>query len=164
MLSSLLLASAKPSFWFTAVVTMVPIAGFFLRQNWWRQKIALGLAMTLTAILVVWPERILSRKDEASQTFLPTMLFVMHADLIRDQMAEDLQENARLPYSREWLERVYSALNSEIVKSRTTNPGHYPVLSFDPEYLWFEPSSIVRQLSRDFGDVSTRCAFYRFYY
>src|SRR5207253_6409697 len=130
------LASAKPSFWFAAIVIMVPVTTFFLRSNWGRQKIALGLGIALIASLVLWPERILNREDEASQTFLPTMLFVTHADLIRDQMAADLKGNDSLPYSREWLERVYTALTSEIAKSQTKYPGHYPLLNFDPEYLW----------------------------
>jgi hypothetical protein len=165
VLTSFLLASAKPSFWFAAIVVMVPVTAFFFRQNWWRQKIALGLAIAVTAALVLWPERILSRKDAESQTFLPTMLFVIHADLIRDQMAEDLKENAHLPYSREWLERVYAVLNSEIGKSQTNYPGHYPSLKFNPEYLWFDPSSITTQLRREFGStVSALCDFYRFYY
>jgi len=165
VLTSLLLGSAKPSFWFAAIVVMVPVVAFFLRQNWWRQKIALGLAIAVTAALVLWPECILSRKDAESQTFLPTMLFVIHADLIRDQMAEDLKENAHLPYSREWLERVYAALDSEIGKSQTNYPGHYPSLKFNPEYLWFDPSSITTQLRREFGsNVSALCDFYRFYY
>jgi hypothetical protein len=165
VLTSLLLASAKPSFWFAAIVVMVPVTAFFLRSNWVRQKIALGLGMVLIASLVLWPERILSRKDEASQTFLPTMLFVIHADLIRDQMAADLKENASLPYSTDWLERVYVALNSEIAKSETNYPGHYPSLQFDPEYLWFDRSSITTQLRREFGsNISALCDFYRFYY
>jgi hypothetical protein len=163
--SALLLASARPNFWFVVIVVMVPVAALFVRRNCWRQKIALGLAIALTAVLVLWPERILSRKDQAGQTFLPTMLFVVHADLIRDQMAEDLKENARLPYSKKWLEHVYAALNREIAKSRTKDPGHYPSLNFDPDYLSFDPSSIATQLSREFGNnVAARCAFYRFYY
>jgi hypothetical protein len=121
--------------------------------------------MALIASLVLWPERILSRKDEASHTFLSTMLFVIHADLIRDQMATDLKEHAGLPYSTDWLERVYVALNSEIAKSQTNYPGHYPSLNFDPEYLWFDPSSITTQLRREFGsNVPALCDFYRFYY
>ena len=165
VLTSLLLASAKPSFWLAAIVVMVPFAVFFLRPNWVRQKIALGLGMALIASLVLRPEHILSRNDEESQTFLPTMLFVIHADLIRDQMAADLKENASLPYSTDWLERVYVALNSEIAKSKTNYPGHYPSLQFDPEYLWFDPSSITTQLRREFGsNISALCDFYRFYY
>ena len=163
--SSLLLASARPNLWFIVIVVMVPVAAFFVRRNWWRQKIALGIAIALIVMLVLWPERILSRKDRMSQTFLPTMLFVIHADLIRDQMAEDLKNNAQLPYPREWLEHVYTALNREIAKSQTKYPGHYPSLNFDPEYLWFEPDSIAAQLTREFGNnISAPCAFYRFYY
>ena len=163
--SSLLLASARPNFWFVVIVVMVPVGAFFVRQDWWRQKIALVIGIGVAATLVLWPERIFSREDEARQTFLPTMLFVMHADLIRDQMAADLKGNDSLPYSREWLERVHTALTSEITKSQTKYPGHYPSLNFDPEYLWFEPTSIVTQLSRDFGNnLSACCAFYRFYY
>jgi hypothetical protein len=163
--SSLLLASARPNLWFIVIVVMVPVAAFFVRRNWWRQKIALGLAIALIVMLVLWPERILSRKDRMSQTFLPTMLFVIHADLIRDQMAEDLKNNAQLPYPREWLEHVYTALNREIAKSQTKYLGHYPSLNFDPEYLWFEPDSIAAQVTREFGNnISARCAFYRFYY
>jgi hypothetical protein len=165
VLTLLLLASVRPSFWLAAIVVMVPLAVFFLRQNWWRQKIALGLATALTALLVLWPEHILGRKDRESQLFLPTMLFVIHADLIRDQMAADLKEKASLPYSMDWLEHVYLALNSEIAKSQANYPGHYPSLKFDPEYLWFNPSSITTQLRREFGsNVSALCTFYRFYY
>jgi hypothetical protein len=163
--SSFLLASVKPSFWFVTILVMIPVVVFFARPNWWRQKIALALASILAAALLLWPEQILSRKDPQSQTFLPTMLFVVHADLIRDQMAEDLRQNAPLPYSREWLARVHAALNAEITKSQTKYPEHYPSLNFNPEYLWFDPSSIAMQLSREFGrNVSGLCAFYRFYY
>ena len=165
VLSLLFLASARPSFWFTAIVVMVPLAAFFVRRNWWPQKIGLAVATVLSGMLVLWPEHVLSRNDEVSQTFLPTMLFVIHADLIRDQMAADLKENASLPFARDWLERVYTALNAEIVKSEIKYPGHYPSLKFDPEYLWFEPGSISTQLHREFGhNVSALCAFYRFYY
>src|SRR5438876_2018473 len=57
ILTSLLLASAKPSFWLAAIVVMVPVAAFFARRNWGRQKIALGLGMVLIASLVLWPDR-----------------------------------------------------------------------------------------------------------
>jgi hypothetical protein len=39
------------------------------------------------------------------------------------------------------------------------------LFGFDPEYLWFNDSSIAAQLRREFGNnISGRCAFYRFYY
>jgi len=165
VLTCFLLASVRPSFWLSTAIVAVPVVAFFLRRAWWPEKVALAVAILLSGALILWPEHLLSRKDRMSQTFLPTMLFVIHADLIRDQMAADLKENATLPYPREWLEGVYTRLNSEIAKSHAKNPTRYQSLNFDPEYLWFEPSSISGQLEREFGrDVSGLCAFYRFYY
>jgi len=165
VVSSLLLVSVKPSFGFVAIVALLPVGAFLLQRGWGREKIALSAAAALTAALLFLPEHFLARNDEISQTFLPTMLFVIHADLIRDQMAADLKEDAEVPYSRDWLERVHNALSAEIAKSHAANPRRYRLFGFDPEYLWFNDSSIAAQLRREFGNnVSGRCAFYRFYY
>src|SRR6266481_3401553 len=53
--SSLLLASVRGNFWFAAIIVMVPVVAFFLRQNWGRQKIGVGIAIVLSAMLVLWP-------------------------------------------------------------------------------------------------------------
>jgi len=90
---------------------------------------------------------------------------VNHADLIRDQIADDLQRGASVPYSREWLERVHAALRTEIAKSFTARPDHYWSFGFDPDYLMYNPDSIVTQLRREFGNNGPDpSAFYRFYY
>ena len=165
VVSSLLLVSVRPSFGFVAIVALLPVGALLLRKGLVREKIVLSVASAVTAALLFLPEHFLARNDEISQTFLPTMLFVMHADLIRDQMAADLKENAKVPYSRDWLERVHTALSAEIAKSHAADPGRYRSFGFDPEYLWFNESSIAAQLRREFGNnVSGRCAFYRFYY
>jgi len=39
---------------------------------------------------------------------LPTQLFVIHANLIRDQMADDIERRAKVPYPQEWLGPVYA--------------------------------------------------------
>src|SRR5262249_32810365 len=114
-----------------------------------------------SAVLLLFPEYILSRNDRVSQTFLPTTLFVMHANLIRDQMADDLEHNAKVPYSRDWLRRVEAALSAEVSKFGS----HYKTLGFDPDYLMYNHTSIAAQLRNEFGnDVSGLCRFYRFYY
>jgi hypothetical protein len=162
---SLLLASLRPNFWFAAITLTIPVAAFFVRRSCGPEKIALAASLILAGMVILWPEHILRRNDNASRTFLPTMLFVIHADLIRDQMAVDLKRNVSLPYTREWLDRVYNSLNAEIAKSQRKYPGHYRSLKFDPEYLWFEPSSISTQLRLQFGrDVAGLCAFYQYYY
>jgi hypothetical protein len=163
--SSILLASMKPSFALVAIFALLPFGLFFIRRGWFRQKAALAAGAVVSAALLFLPERSLSRADEASQTFLPATLFVVHANLIRDQMAEDLERKAALPYPKEWLARIQAALGAELAKSHAANPRHYPSLGFDPDYLMYNQSSIVAQLRREFGnDVPALCAFYRFCY
>jgi hypothetical protein len=163
--SSILLASAKPSFWLASIAVLLPVAMFFVQHGLMWQKIALGGGAAASAALLLLPEHFLSRNDEASRTFLPATLFVVHADLIRDQMGDDLRRNANVRYPREWLEHVHGALGAEIEKSRAAWPGHFATLGFDPDYLKYNKTSIVAQLRREFGEnVPALCAFYRFYY
>jgi len=163
--TSVLLASAKPSFALIAVVAVLPVAILFFRRGWFREKIALGIGAILGASVLLVPEHFLSRDDVFSQTFLPTTLFVNHADLIRDQMADDLERGAAIPYPREWLGRVHDTLGNEITKSFQNRPGHYWSLGFDPDYLMYSEGSIVAQLRREFQNKGPElCAFYRFYY
>jgi hypothetical protein len=163
--TSVLLASAKPSFALVGLIALLPVGVFFLGRDFARQKIALAGGAALSAALLLLPEHFLSRHDEVSRTFLPTSLFVNHADLIRDQMADDIQRIAATPYPREWLERVHAALSAEIVKSHAARPGHYWSFGFDPDYLMYDESSIAAHLRREFGhDVPALCAFYWYYY
>jgi hypothetical protein len=163
--SSILLASAKPSFWLASIVVLLPIAVFFFQRGFIWQKITLASGAAASAALLLLPEHFLSRNDEASQTFLPATLFVIHANLIRNQMADDLRRGASVSYPREWLEHVHSALGAEIEKSCAASPGHFSTLGFDPDYLKYNSSSIAAQLRREFGEnVPGLCSFYRFYY
>ena len=162
--SSILLASVKPSFWLTAIVVLVPVATLFFRRGWFRQKILLGGAVAASAALLLLPERFLIRNNDVNECFLPTQLFVIHANLIRDQMGDDLERNAKVPYPREWLGRVHAVLSAEIAKSFAAWPRHYRTLGFDPDYLMYNPASIAVQLHKEFGNVSALCAFYWYYY
>jgi hypothetical protein len=163
--SSILLASVKPSFWLTAIVALLPIGIFFFRQGWSSQKIALAGGAAASAALLLLPERILIRNDGARECFLPKQLFVIHANLIRDQMADDLERGAKGPYPREWLERVQAALNAEIAKSIAEGLVNFPTLGFDPDYLMFNRTSIGSQMRKEFANNSSAlCAFYWFYY
>jgi hypothetical protein len=163
--TSVLLASAKPSFALIAVVALLPVGTSFFRRGWFRQKIALGGGAALSAILLLLPEHFLSRSDETSRTFLPTTLFAVHANLIRDQLADDLERGAEIPYPRDQLRRIHGALSTEIVKSFAARPGHFHSLGFDPDYLMANKSSIAAQLRREFdNNVPALCAFYRFCY
>jgi hypothetical protein len=159
--SSLLLADVKPSFLLAAIVALVPVGMFFFRRGGLWQKLALGGGAAASLALVLLPEHFFSRSDKISRRYLPTQLFAIHANLIRDQMGDDLQRNAKVPYSREWLVHVHSALSAEIAKSGV----HYSTLGVNPDYLMHNRSSIAARLRKEFGhNVSALCAFYWFYY
>ena len=163
--SSILLASVKPSFRLSAIVAILPIVIFLFRPRWFWQKIALVGGVTLSALLLLLPEHSLVRDRKLDECYLPTQLFVIHANLIRDQIRDDLESGAKVPYPREWLRRVDSTLDTEIAKAPAAGPHHYATLGFNPDYLMWNQTSIVRQLHQEFSDnLSGLCAFYRFYY
>jgi hypothetical protein len=163
--SAILLFSLKPSFVFLALVPLLPIAIFLVTRNPVRPKIALALGLASAAAILVLPEYFLGRGDELSRRFLPTTLFVIHADLIRDQMAADVQHHAIVPYRLDWLERMQKQLAAEIAKSASTEGWRFPSLGFSPDTLMYGPNSIAEQLSTEFNDdISALTSFYRFYY
>src|SRR5205814_1326851 len=122
-------------------------------------------------VLLQWPTIAFEQaiRPESICTFVlgVTLYFLIqfHANLIRDQLAEDLAKNVTLPYSRDWLERLYLTLRAEIAKSHTARHYAYHSLGFDPDFLMYDRNSIAVQIRREFrGDIAAVCAFYRFYY
>jgi hypothetical protein len=163
--SAVLFAAVKPSFVFLALVPVLPIGIFLVTRKPLRQKIALVLGITVSAAIVAVPEYFLSREDVESKLFLPTNLFVVHADLIRDQMADDVASGAILPYKREWLDKMERQLAVEIEKSAAAEGSKFPSLGFSLDYLQHEPNSIADQVALEFNDdISAITSFYRFYY
>jgi hypothetical protein len=158
---SVLLGSVKPSFVLVSFLAVLPMVVLFFQKNRLWQKVVIA-AGALASVLLLWvPEHLLSRGDQISQTFLPTTLFVIHANLIRDQMADDLERNTKLPYSHERLRRIHAMLSTELSKSGT----RYKTLGFDPDYLMYNRTSFAAQLRKEFGDdISALNGFYRFYY
>ncbi len=149
-----------------AVVTLLMVSVLFFRRGWFWQKAALAAGVVVSAALLLVPEYLLSREDETSRTFLPTQLFVIHADIIGAQIADDLERGAETPYPRELLERIHDRLKTEMVRSMESYGNYvvFPSLGFCPDYLMYHPSSINTQLRQEFGDITSQCAFYRYYY
>jgi hypothetical protein len=163
--SAILLASLKPSFVFLALVSLFPIAIFLVTRNPVRQKIALVLGIAVSAAIIILPEYFLGRDDELSQRFLPTTLFVVHADLIRDQMADDVEHRASVPYARDWLERMQKQLAAEIAKTAVTEGRRFRSFGFSPDVLMYGANSTAEQLAAEFhDDIPALNSFYRFYY
>ncbi|HEX4630232.1 MAG TPA: hypothetical protein VH188_04640 [Chthoniobacterales bacterium] len=164
-ITALLLASVKPSFVFLGLVPLLPVGIFLLTRNPLRQKVGLALGILIAAATIMLPEYFLSRKDELGRLFLPTTLFVIHADLIRDQMADDVAKRAVLPYQIDWLQRVQKELAAEIMKSGPREGYRFPSLGFSPDDLMYGTNSIAEQLDIEFNDdVAALTSFYRFYY
>jgi hypothetical protein len=125
---------------------------------------ALGTGAAIGAALLLLPEYFLSRDNDLGRAFLPTTLFVGHANMIRDQMADDLARAATLPYPADWLSRVHGQLSAEIAQS-VADRGLIPSLGHSPDYLMYKENSIVAQLAREFKyDMAAVSEFYRFYY
>jgi hypothetical protein len=165
VLTAILLASLKPSFLFVALISVLPVGFSFLRPGPSLPKIRLAVGAGAGALLLIAPEYLLSRNDYRSRMFLPTTLFVVHADMIRDQMADDLEHSATIPYQREWLSRVRAELSEEMEKSVPAKRGHYSSFGFSPDYLMYEKKSMAVRLAFEFeNDPAALTAFYRFYY
>jgi hypothetical protein len=164
--SSTVMIFAKPSFGIAALGVLVPVGAALFRSGQMRQKLTLVAGAALSVALLAAPEYFFARHDPRRVTFLSTDLFMIHADIVRDQMAADLAENVPSPYGKDWLTRVHAAIDIEIKKSIVNRGGkYYPTLGFDPDYLMYKSDSTDAQLRREFHDnVRDLCAFYRFYY
>jgi hypothetical protein len=163
--TALLLASLKPSFILLTALAAVPVAIFFFRATALREKCLLGLALLLSALGILVPEYLLSGSDEAARTFLPTTLFTTHANLIRDQLADDLDYGAATPYEPARLRRILEQLKPEIEKSAVAEGWRFPSLGFSPDYLMHNPGLGAAEVAVEFNDDMTAVsAFYYYYY
>src|SRR5437588_3533755 len=159
------LASIKPSFALMAVLALGPLTVFVYRAREWRKRFALVGGVVFGGIVLFLSDYLLGRSDDVAASFLPTTLFVVHADLIRDQMADELRGEADLPYKREWLTSVHEKLAAEITRSAAAEPWHYHSLGFSPDYLMSNETSINANLGEYFGeDTGAFWKFYRSYY
>ena len=166
ILNACLLFFLKPAFYLATAFATFPVwISLFDPREPLRGKILLiGISTFSTATILLLPEGALRKGDPTSKTFFPTTLFVTHANIIRDQMALDLETKAKTPYPPEFLEKTHNLLNQEINVSKQT--GRYTSLGFDPSYLMWD-DSFDRKFSNDFGPEgldSNRVKFYYYYF
>jgi len=161
---SFLLLSLKPSFGLTALFTMLPVLLSLLhRKATWIERLILIAAVAISALLLVLPEHYLAKSDPATTSFLPEDLFYIHANLIADQMDEDIACGACGERGCEWLDRIKSELREEMRRSWELNPN-YRSLGFDPNYLMYT-SKVIQQWRQKFfqGENAKRFRFYWYY-
>jgi len=130
----------KAYFWLVTCLSTIPawIILFDQKLILTRMILWLGGSAILVVTLLVVPEERLSQSDPVSRTFLPTTLFVIHAKIIRNQIARDVDRGVNVPYSTEFLRSTLQLLDTEILASKHTKK--YQSLGFDPDYLMNENS------------------------
>jgi hypothetical protein len=165
LLNAVLLFFLKPSFYLASLLATVPVWSFLLdrEEPLVRRLRMVGLAGAIAFLLLFLPEHFLKSNDPDSKTFLPTTLFLIHANIIREQMKQDIERKAATPYALEFLESTYTLLDQEINLSRQT--GRYRSLGFDPDYLMYR-DSFDKKFSLSLGPESTdrRIKFYEYYF
>jgi len=140
LFNACLLFFLKPSFYLAVGFSTLPIwVSLFDQNEPLHRKIALIAVPALWVTLFLFlPEKSLKNRDDLSITFLPTFLFVIHADIILDQISRDLEDDAKTPYQKQLLEQTATLLKHEIELSKRT--GHYTSLGFDPDFLMYRDS------------------------
>jgi len=120
-------------------------------------------ALALLFLLFI-PEWRLRRSDPEASAFLPETLFTVHANLILQQMTEDLADGASVPYPHDWLVQVCASLRRELARSAAPAERPYPSLGFNPDYLK-SGDSIILQLRKYWrNDTRPLAAFCSYYY
>jgi hypothetical protein len=144
---SYLVYLTKPSFGFAAIFTTLPVwlclalPGYPIRSKAWLA----AAAIVPTFLLLFLPEHILKSKDPWGPLFLAETLITVHANIVDQQMAEDLASNAPLPYPRNIVEAAHQMLSAELVKaSAGGDTKTYPSLGFNPDYLMYSDSFCIR--------------------
>jgi hypothetical protein len=166
LFNACLLFFLKPSFYLGVGFSTLPIwFSLFDRKEPFNRKLALiGAPALCIALLLLLPERRIQAGDQLSRTFVPTTLFVMHADIIRDQISRDLPDDVKTPYEKQFLQQTEALLAQEIELSKRT--GRYNSLGFDPDYLMYEDSFAQKfqALFKPAQGAEDRIKFYYYYF
>jgi hypothetical protein len=162
---ALLLYSLKPSYvlaTFSTIGLVLWLAGRRM-QIGNRKLLFLAGAAGIAAAFIV-PERLLSRSDPATKLFLPQTLFSIHANIIRDQMQDDLKNGALTPFPRRWLQTATDELGSEINRLRIPPPRQFSIVGFDPDQLMNGEHAIFTRWQKHFGSGEEWKRFLDYYF
>ena len=163
--SALLLCSLKPSFTLTALLTIGVLLVLVVRSRlgWERQSLFFAGAVLVGLVFLV-PEQLLARGDRLSKMFLPQTLFSVHAEIIREEMGEDLTSGLLIPFPKPWLQTAYEELGAEIVRARVQSPQQFSLLGFNPDYLMNGESAILTRWLQQLGNDEELAKFLNYYF
>ncbi len=164
---SFILPSLKPSYWLCTLFTTIPVwcALFDRREKLARRLLMAALPLAAVYLLLILPERISSRGDTSSATFLPQSLFSIHALIIREQLAADVATpDPAVPYSPEKLRTTLTLLDASIASAHMNNPGHMASLGYSADWLLYHNPFFAQMDEADHSTLEQRLGFYRYYY
>ena len=163
--SSLLLCSLKPSFTLTALLTIGVLLGLVVRSRLgWKRQLLFFAGAVVTGLVFLVPEHLLARRDRLSKMFLPQTLFSVHAEIIREQMGDDLARGLPVPFPRPWLQTAYEELGVEIARARVPSPEQFSLLGFNPDYLMNGENAIFARWNQQLGNDDELRKFLNYYY
>jgi len=161
----------KPSFSGALVFANLPviISLFWPGQRVWGKVLLVGAPAVAVALLLIWPESTLRRRDPAASRYLWESLFSVHADLINKQMAEDVARHTTTRYSPEFLAATQAALTEALRESKGEVGQNWPALGFNGDYLRLRFSGagkppFIWQLTSRLGNEDRSSDFCRYYY
>lgn len=155
--------SLKPSLGLGVVAANLPLAVYVLRRREpWRWKaLVVSLAVGLTALTVTLPERLLAKSDPMATLFLPATLFTIHANVIHEQIVDDLRSGNTAPYERAWLAEFNQKLERDLEISSHPPENPYRTLGFNPDYLFYvQPVFYPSFRRRETPQVAAFCQHY----
>ena len=159
----------KPGFLGAVLVANLPAIIFLFRRGRpvSTKMLLVAMPVVAAALLLIWPESNLRRRDPAASRYLVQSLFSIHADLINKQMAEDVARHVATSYPSEVLAVIHAALTDALRQSRGGNAKYWPALGFNGDYLRFGDSdkpSFLRGLTNRLGSEGQSTEFCRYYY
>ena len=156
--------SLKPSMGLGTVAANLPLLFWLWRgKEAARRKAAIiGAGVAVIVVGLWWPEKVLASRDKFTQIFLPTMLFTIHADMIHEQIVEDLARHDTAPYPPEWLATFNRTLEQSLTEAQTTDLGGWRSLGFNADHLIYRRSVFDPFFPR--GDEAAEAAFCMHYY
>jgi hypothetical protein len=161
--SSILWSMTKPSFALASLLGAALLIGSLSSPAGRVDKLKLGLLSLALAFAFSWPEHVLARDDPHSRIFVATDLFVIHANIIQEQIDADLKAAAPLPYDAGWLRAVNDSLRAAIEESREAQK--FPRLGFDPDFLMYSERAFHAEMQQRFGgDLDRLRSFYHWGY
>lgn len=156
----------KPSWAFAAVGTVLPVfAGVFGKGVSAFVKWTTPMAAVAIAFLVLWlPAKAMFIKDTASRTFLPQVLFTVHAQWILAQMEK---ETGRLPAQSPegaFLRDLLPVFRAELSKARE-GVDCYKHLGYNADYLMYQSPIMSWMMShRASTDIEMIPFYYHWYF